>query len=420
MKVGIFDPSFSSSSQFDKETMQNLFKEKVVKQYALLLSLWTMGHMATSAIYSTYLIQNGMSLFQVNLCNSVFFSFLFLCEIPTGAFADIFGRKKAFVLACLFRALSEFTYGLSHTIGGFIISEIIAAVGFTFMNGALKAWLVDSLIHKGLESPDSRIFGSVKSITQITGIVFAIIGSYIGGYSMTLSWFLGGSTLVIAALVAQCIITEEYFVPKVFSWKKGACEMKRIAVSSIRYGTTDPAVRFILIITFIQIFSVQALNMYWQPFFGSHGVEKIHYGYIFGGMMAMLALGAYLASVVHMTGSEKSLIIKSQVCVGVVILLVTVLTDLPLLVTFFLLHEVGRGYWEPMKDSYLHKRIPSHERATIDSFCSIAPHIGGTLGLLASGVIAQLGGITFSWVVSGSVLIVGALVVARNSRHADS
>jgi sugar phosphate permease len=65
-------------------------------------------------------------------------------------------------------------------------------------------------------------------------------------------------------------------------------------------------------------------------------------------------------------------------------------------------------------DSYLQKRIPSGERATITSFCAVAPHIGGAIGLVVSGVIAQCFGITVAWVISGMSLIVGAIVISRN------
>ena len=92
----------------------------------------------------------------------------------------------------------------------------------------------------------------------------------------------------------------------------------------------------------------------------------------------------------------------------------------PLIVILFLLHEVPRGCWNPLIDSYLQKRIPSHERATIASFCAIAPHIGGVVGLVVSGLIAQFFGISTAWIVSGASLIIGSLLVARNGNsHPD-
>lgn len=394
-------------------------KERVTKQYTLFLSLWIMSHMVTAGIYATYLLSHGMNLFQVNLINSVYFCVLFISEIPTGAFADIFGRKKSFVIACGLWCLSDTLYGVASTLSGFITAEIVGAISFTFMNGALRAWFVDSLIHRGYPSPETRVFGRIKMYAQFIGIPSSIVGAYIGGYSMSAPFFIGAVIAAIGMILTVIYMKEEYFVPQIFSWKKGVRQMKIIAASSLRHAMTDRAVRFLLLITFVQIFSVQAFNMYWQPFFGSHGVAKEHYGWIFGGMMAALGLGLWIASKVHDGANERGLIIKSQIFVGVLILLTLCVSGLPMLIIVFLVHEIGRGFWEPLKDSYLHKRIPSHERATIDSFCSISPHIGGTIGLITSGAIAQYGGIPLAWTVSAVVLIVTALVVVRNGGHKE-
>lgn len=394
-------------------------KEKTVRQYMIFLSLFMMGQMATSAIYVTFLQENGMSLLQVNLINTVFFLTLFICEIPTGAFADIFGRKQSFIIACFLRGLASIIYGMSHTISGFIVAEIVAGIGFTFMSGALKAWLVDSLLHRGYSEVSVKVFGRAKFYSQVCGMVSCVIGSYIANYSNAMAWFVGGIIEFILAIVASYTMTEEYFVHQKFAWKKGLSMMRTIVSSSLRYGVGDKAVRFILITTFIQILAVQPFNMFWQPFFGGLGVKKLHFGYIYTGMISCLAFGAYIASRINTDGKEKIMIIRSQIYVGILILLTLVFSDLPIILTLFLVHEIGRGFWEPMKDAYLHKRIPSHERATIDSFCSISPHIGGAFGLAFSGAVAQAGGIPLSWIISSLILIIGALLVAKNDNRSE-
>src|SRR6185369_4258736 len=123
-------------------------QRKIIRQYYVLSCLFNGGGMSIiSAIYVTFLIHNGLNLFQVNLVNAIFFLTLFLCEIPTGAFADIFGRKTSFVAACGMLCASMFVYGSSHTFFGFVLAEMLGAVGTTFRSGAFQAWLVDSLKH---------------------------------------------------------------------------------------------------------------------------------------------------------------------------------------------------------------------------------------------------------------------------------
>lgn len=397
--------------------MKDIMKEKVVRQYILFSTLFTVSGSITFATYVTFLQANGLTLLQVNLVNTVFFVTLFASEIPTGAFADIFGRKRSFVLACTFWGIGHLIYGLTHTFWTFLVAEMISALGFTFMSGAFKAWLVDSLIHRGYQGSNLKVFSRTQFYSQVFGAVSGIIGSHLAAHSLQLPWFAGALIAGILALMAQITMKEEYFVPKEFSFKKGFWMMKDTAVSSIRYGINDKTVRFILVVNFVQIFAVQVINMFWQPFFGNQGVSKVNFGYIMAGGALSVAVGGCIASSLASQDKEKKIIMTSQISVGIFIILTAVASGLPLILILFLLHEVGRGFWGPMKDRYLHERIPSSERATIDSFCSISPDIGGAIGLVISGVIAEYGGIPLSWIFSGFVLIVGALLVARNGKE---
>ena len=51
----------------------------------------------TDGIWIIFLIQRGFSLVEVGLAETVFHIASFLFEIPSGAIADLFGRKKAMI-----------------------------------------------------------------------------------------------------------------------------------------------------------------------------------------------------------------------------------------------------------------------------------------------------------------------------------
>ncbi len=189
-------------------------------------------------------MKNGLNLLEVNLVNMVFFLTLFICEIPTGAFADIFGRKASFVLACALMCLSMFIYGSSHTFAGFVVAEVVAAIAATFKSGAFQAWLVDSLKHQGYEGEYHHIFGRESLIRQIGGGIGAIAGSYLAVVNPAFPWFLGGTMMGITAVLSYITMQEAYFKKVSFSWKQGLTSMKEVTTSSIRYGMTDKSVRF--------------------------------------------------------------------------------------------------------------------------------------------------------------------------------
>lgn len=389
--------------------------KKIIGQYYLLSFIASAGGLQIiSAVYTTFLMKNGLNLLQVNLVNAVFFTTLFICEIPTGAFADVFGRKSSYVASAVLISLSMFIYGASSGFAGFLCAEIVAAISITFKTGAFQAWLVDSLKHHGYEGPLNKIFGRASLANQIGGGLGAIVGAYLASAKPSLPWFVGGAVMAGVALLAQLMMREEYFVKQTLSWKNGLASMYKTASSSLRYGAENKAVRFILVITFVQIYSVQSLNMYWQPFFRDFRVRDEHLGFLFTGMMIFIALGAFVASRVNAEGKERKIIVWSMACVGVAVILSAVSPILPLVLIFFMIHESGRGFWAPMADSYLQQRIPSDERATITSFCGMAPHIGGVAGLVLSGLIAELWSISTAWIMAGVTLILGAYFVRKN------
>lgn len=395
--------------------------KKLVRQYYTLSCMFSVGGMSViNAIYVTFLLNSGLNFFEVNLVNACYFLTLFICEIPTGAFADIFGRKKSFIIACALMCMSMFMYGSSHTFLMFVLAEILAAVGSTFRSGAFQAWFVDSMKHIGYEGEFTKIFARENLYKQIGGAFGAVGGAYLATINPQLTWYIGGTFMAITTIIAYVIMKEEYFKKTKISWKQGFVSMKNTAVISIHYGMNHKPVRFILIITAIQIFAVQALNMYWQPFFGNLHVKTSNFGYIYVGVNISIALGALIISRLQIVGKEKSMILWTQIWVGACALVAATVGGLPIAIVFYLLHEVGRGTWQPLIDGYLQKRIPSDERATITSFCATAPHIGGAIGLLVSGGIAQMFGINVAWIVSGATLILGSLLVARTGYNNKS
>ena len=317
-------------------------------------------------------------------------------------------------------SLSMVTYGCSHTFTGFVIAEILGAIGATFCSGAFQAWFVDSMKHHGYTGEFSHLFARQNLLQQIGGGLGAIAGSYSATIHPSLPWFIGATSLIVTGIIASIVMDEPYFVRSSVPWNKRVLLMHDIARSSIHYGIHHTAVRFILGIMCIYIFAIQALNMYWQPFFRSHGVHEEHLGYIYFGIMLAIAGGAGIASRIRAVGRERLYITLSLICSGALIIASTCMNNTPMVIVLFLIHEIPRGCIGPFKDNYLHTRIPSTERATITSFCATAPHIGGAIGLLVSGLIAQTCSIYTSWVVAGISLIIGTLIVSSISSRRSS
>ena len=218
--------------------------KKTILQYFTMTMLISFGMGSACAVYVTFLTSHGLNLLEVNLVNLVFFSTRFICEIPTGAFADVFGRKVSFVVSCILFSLGMFLYGLSNSFWGFVVSEAITAIGSTFISGAFDAWLVDMLNHHGGEDAKHNVFSKAGLIGQFACMVAALAGAYLADIRGSLPWFMGSIVFAFTAILSAFWMKEEYFQKKAFSWSLGWRSMKDTVYSSIKYGLRNKVVRF--------------------------------------------------------------------------------------------------------------------------------------------------------------------------------
>jgi len=391
--------------------------KRTIRMYLLFGLLVNFGISFIAATYAVFLISRGLNLFEVNLVNFFFFATIFVWEIPTGAVADVFGRKISFVISCFLLSISLFIYAASYSFWGFALAETIAAIGQTFWSGAFQAWFVDKLKHHNYGGTLNSLFAREQQIKQGTGALGAMAGALLADKNIAFPWIAGGIIVFVTGVLALILMKEEYFVRKSFSLKREFQSVKDTIRISFGYGIKNETVRFIVLMGIVQWFAIMAANMQWQPFFSQFLPNKTSLGFIFGGAAACCIIGATIsARFLRLLRSEKQSLVISQLIMGAGILLTTLFKNFPLALLMFLFHEAGRGLFRPIKDTYFNNNIPSKERATLLSFDSMMCHMGGMAGLVFSGAMAEYVSISAAWVSVGSILIIITLLLARHKK----
>src|SRR3990167_4526278 len=88
---------------------------------------------------------NGLNMTQIMLLQSIYSIGVVILELPTGAFADYFGKKKSLMVCSLLWTVGLIGYGLSHTFWQFALGELIVGVGSAFISGADRAYIHEIL-----------------------------------------------------------------------------------------------------------------------------------------------------------------------------------------------------------------------------------------------------------------------------------
>jgi len=89
------------------------------RTYYLISCLYRLSWSALGPTYVMFLIGRGLDLLHVNLVLAVYLIVTCLFEVPTGAVADIFGRKVSFILSCVIRAVAFGLYFFSTPLRNF-------------------------------------------------------------------------------------------------------------------------------------------------------------------------------------------------------------------------------------------------------------------------------------------------------------
>ena len=374
------------------------------------LSMFGMGFVG--ATYATFLSSYGLDRLSMNIVNTFFMITLLLGEVPTGAIADVFGRKRACVMAFAIRAAGMVVYGFSYSFWAFVLAEVISGIGLTFENGALQAWAIDRLKH--FEGEDTvLLLYERKAQFKLLGVICGgLSGAYIGRHDLTLPWFCGAGILVLTSILTLCIMREEYFEAKKYSFINGVKAFSSTISEGLHFGMKSSAIQFLFAVNAVLMFATQAPNMFWQLYFKPHASSQIHLGIIHVCMMTAMFVGAtYGLRFATKVGCDRRAILVSLLFVGFLLAIAGAVPFFILSLPAFMLHEIGRGMFEPIKDKYLNANIPSEMRATLDSLQSTTRYIGAALGLLVSGLIATRMSDGASWVVSGAILALGATVL---------
>ncbi len=166
--------------------------QKAVNKYYLFQFLGSMAFF--TPVIVLFWQQNGLSMTQIMLLQSTYAIGVSILELPTGAFADYFGKKNSLLLGSLFWIIGMLWYGNSHIFWQFAIGELLAGTGSAFFSGADRAYLHQVLSGAGQESTFKKVEGKARGIIQIAQGVGSILGGFLASVSL-------GFTLIATGII---------------------------------------------------------------------------------------------------------------------------------------------------------------------------------------------------------------------------
>jgi DHA3 family tetracycline resistance protein-like MFS transporter len=366
------------------------------------------------AFWILYFKEINLTLIQIGFLVSAISVSTLLFEIPTGAIADIYGRKFSVVLGYFLSGLALIAMYFVRSFYGLLVIWFLWGIFNTFTSGARESWIADYLKYYKKDRILRDYFMKEHSFSSFAIAIAGLVGTvFVKYFGLGIIWPVTGFSLLISAGIL-------FFIPE--KGKPKAQKSYNIlgiftqAHKSIKYSLKHSVILLLLAATFFgnlwACFGGPGVgDLLWQPFLKNLGLPVYLFGTIFFGIIIIGTISPYIAKFILTKISREEnffalaylmqmlfilaiLFASSWVVGAVLIFMIFFFTDLA----------------SPVKNSFFQKFIPSEMRATITNLNGVVISVSTMIGAPLAGFIADKIGPQYAMVVGGLFLIPAAFV----------
>ena len=392
----------------------------VIRSYLVINALFTLSASLIWGINTLFLLDAGLTIFEVFLANAAFTAAMALFEVPTGVVADTRGRRISFLFSEATLALGTLAYVAVAAIGGglllFCLAGVILGLGFTFYSGAVEAWLVDALKATGYQHTLDGVFARAATVSSIAMIVGTIGGGVLGQVHLSIPYLVRVALLLMAFAVGYRTMHDIGFTPRTLRFKGIVGEMRKVGRAGITYGWQAPAMRLLVMESFL-VWGFFAWAWYaWQPYFLElYGENAIWLSGLIAALFSLAGIaGNTLVRRLAIPGRRRTTILIGASAVTTATMVATgAIQSFWVTVPIFLIGAVAGGVLQPVRQTYLHSSIPTSERATLVSFDALMGSLGSVGGQAGLGYLSQERSIPAGFVVGGLATVLAIPIFGR-------
>jgi MFS family permease len=394
--------------------------KRVVRGYLLISGLFTLSASLIWGINTLFLLDSGLSIFEVFVANAAFTAAMALFEIPTGVVADTLGRRVSFLLSEATLAVGTLAYvGVAAIHGGlllFCLAGVILGLGYTFYSGAVEAWAVDALKATGYQKELDGLFARASIVASVAMITGTILGGLLGQISLSLPYLVRALLVLMAFGVGFRTMHDIGFTPRAMHLHGVFGEMRKVGRAGMTYGWRKPAVRLLVLYSFLFIGFFSWAWYAWQPYFlDLFGRNAIWLSGVIASLFALAGIvgNMVVARLVKRTKRRTTIMLGAAALSSITMVATGVIQSFWITVPIFLLGAVAFGIMSPVRQTYLHNSIPTSERATLVSFDSLVGSLGSVGGQTGLGFLSQERSIPAGFVVGGLATFLAIPIFGR-------
>jgi len=298
-------------------------------------------------------LSRGGTLFQVSVVVAIITAVSLVADLPTGVFADKYGRKLSLIFGTIALGLSFVLLGFASNFISFCIYALLNGLGWSLLSGAEEAYVFETA--KELKNTYKHSISNVyitDEIATIFGLLTGALITNLAGLQKTI--FVAAAALLVAALVSIYLLNE----PKKHFSDLGN-KKKHIIKHTFKFFKKNTTYGLIMILFAVYY---EGGRFLWQPQLVNSGVKIYELGLIYAVFKIFSVTGSFLAK--HHSFKEYKLPLFMA---GVVLTFSFVLisfNSLAIVLAGFCIYSLAENYTRILQSDFLNKAI-TKSRASI-------------------------------------------------------
>ena len=139
------------------------------------------------SVYALLFADHGVDSGEISLLFIIWALTSFLCEIPSGAWADTFDRRRLLVLSAGIYAAGFASWMVWQTFAGFAIGFVCWGFSSALMSGTFESLVYDELVERDARVEYPRLIGWAQSTALVANLVASAAAAglfHYGGYAL--------------------------------------------------------------------------------------------------------------------------------------------------------------------------------------------------------------------------------------------
>lgn len=367
-----------------------------------------------NVVWVLYLSYCGLNLAEIGMLEGIYHTTSMICEIPSGAVADLLGRKRSMLLSRICTAVSCVFMLFSKSFGLFAVSFVIQALGNNLNSGSEEALVYDSMRCVGQEEQYLKVCGKLNIIIEVSQGLATVFGGMLAEYSY---FWCYSACLVIAllALLPVLMMTEAPWM------ERKECQKRVCEVVASHFKTSFEILKSDLrimkiIVYYSVVFAAETLLFFYsQQYYFELGYNKIFISLILLAVGIASCLGAAMSEKLFRQLGKRTRD-AAAFAIGISILCYG-FQNITLSVLAFALAGFANSVLYPIQSDALNQIIPSEQRATLISVNSMFFSIAMILMFPLAGFIADIWGLARVFAGIGLALLL--FIIGWNAAERD-